>query len=62
MRHYLLAIALAAASFAFTATGHAGTSYTDGYYGHYQQNCVTKRIRTTDRHGKSVVKRVRVCR
>lgn len=61
MRHSLLAIALAA-SFAFAATGHAGAPSGEGYYGHYQQNCITKRIRTTDRHGKSVVKRVRICR
>ena len=61
MRHYLLALALAAASLAFTAPGHAGTSHGEGYYGHYQQNCITKRIRTEDQYGKTVVKRVRIC-
>lgn len=61
MRHYLLALALAAASLAFTAPGHAGTAYADGYYGHYQQTCITKRIRTEGLYGKTVTKRVRIC-
>lgn len=61
MRHYLLALALATASLAFTATGHAGAPYADGYYGHYQQTCITKRIRTEDPHGKTIIKRVRIC-
>lgn len=61
MRHYLLALTLAAASLAFTATGHAGTSYGEGYYGHYQQTCITKRIRTVDAYGATVTKRVRIC-
>ncbi|MCR6500815.1 hypothetical protein MUO32_17335 [Shinella sp. CPCC 101442] len=61
MRQYLLALALAAASLAFTAPGHAGTAYADGYYGHYQQNCITKRMRMEDHTGKTVTKRVRIC-
>lgn len=61
MRHNLLALALAAASLAFTATGHAGPSHADGYYGHYQQSCITKRIQTQDQHGKATTKRVRIC-
>jgi hypothetical protein len=61
MRHYRLALALAAASLAVTAPGHAGTASTDGYYGHYQQTCITKRIRTEDPYGKTVTKRVRIC-
>ena len=61
MRHYLLALALAAASLSFTATGHAGTAYVEGYYGRYQQTCITKRVRTEDPYGKTVVKRVRIC-
>jgi hypothetical protein len=61
MRHYLLALALAAASLAFTATGHAGPSYANGTYGHYQQTCITKRVQTQDQHGKAVTKRVRIC-
>lgn len=61
MRHSLLALALAAVSFTFIATGHAGTPYAQGYYGHYQQTCITKRIRTEDPHGKSITKRVRIC-
>jgi hypothetical protein len=61
MRHTLLALAIAAVSLAFTATGHAGTSYGEGYYGHYQQSCITKRIRTVDAYGKTITKRVRIC-
>lgn len=61
MRHYLLALGLAAASLAFTATGHAGMSYVDDSYGHHQQTCITKRIQTLDQHGKTVSKRVRIC-
>ena len=61
MRHYLLALALAAASLSFTSTGHAGNGYGQGYYGHYQQNCITKRIRTADAYGRTVTKRVRIC-
>ena len=62
MRHTLLALALAAASLALTTAGHAGTSYGEGYYGQYQQTCVTKRIRTTDAYGRTITKRVRICR
>ena len=62
MRHTLLALALAAASLTFTSSGHAGNAYGEGYYGHYQQNCITKRIRTTDAYGRVVTKRVRICR
>lgn len=62
MRHTLLALALAAASLAFTSAGHAGaSSYGQGYYGHYQQNCITKRVRTADASGRTVTKRVRIC-
>jgi hypothetical protein len=61
MRLYLLALTLAALSFTFTATGHAGTPYAEGYYGHYQQTCITKRIRTADPYGKTITKRVRIC-
>ena len=61
MRHTLLALALAAASLAFTSTGHAGNAYGEGYYGHYQQSCITKRIRTVDAYGRMVTKRVRIC-
>jgi hypothetical protein len=61
MRHNLLALALAAASLAFTAPGHAGPTYADGTYGHYQQTCITKRVQTQDQHGKAVTKRVRIC-
>lgn len=61
MRLTLLALALAASSFAFATAGHAGNGYGQGYYGHYQQNCITKRIRTTDAYGRTVVKRVRIC-
>ena len=62
MRHYLLALALAAASLAFTSAGHAGNAYGEGYYGHYQQSCITKRVSTVDARGRAVVKRVRICR
>ena len=58
----LLALALAAASITLPSTGHAGTSHGEGYYGHYQQNCITKRIRTADAYGRTVTKRVRICR
>jgi hypothetical protein len=61
MRHVLIALTLAAASLAFTATGHAGNAYGEGYYGHYQQSCITKRIRTVDAYGRSITKRVRIC-
>ena len=61
MRQYLLAVALAAVYLIFTATGHAGASYADGFYGHYQQSCITKRIRTEGRDGRMVTKRVRIC-
>ncbi len=64
MRHYLLALALAAASLALSTPGQAGASYASaqqGYYGHYQQTCITKRMRTEDRAGKTVTKRVRIC-
>ena len=61
MRLTLLALALAASSFAFVTAGHAGNDYVEGYYGHYQQSCITKRIRTTDAYGRTVVKRVRIC-
>lgn len=61
MRQYLLALALAAISLTFTATGHAGTSHAEGYYGHYQQTCITKRIRTESHDGRTVTKRVRIC-
>ena len=61
MRHYLLALALAAASLVFSVPGHAGTPYAEGYYGHDQQTCITKRIRAEDRAGRSVTKRVRIC-
>jgi hypothetical protein len=61
MRHYLLALALAAASLAFTATGHAGLSVTHGTNGRDPQTCITKRVQTTDQHGKATSKRVRIC-
>lgn len=61
MRQILIALTLAAASLAFTATGHAGNAYGEGYYGHYQQSCITKRIRTVDAYGRTVTKRVRIC-
>lgn len=61
MRQTLLALALAAASLAFTATGHAGTSYGEGYSAHDRQNCITKRIRTADASGRRITKRVRIC-
>ncbi|MCJ8054234.1 hypothetical protein GB928_008705 [Shinella curvata] len=62
MHHNLIALALAAASLAFTAPGHAGTPSADGYYGHYQQTCITKRTRMEDHTGKTITKRVRICR
>ena len=61
MRPYLAALAIAATAFIFTAPGHAGTSHGEGYYGHYQQACITKRIRTEAPHGKTIIKRVRIC-
>ncbi|MCO5153312.1 MULTISPECIES: hypothetical protein [unclassified Shinella] len=61
MRPNLAALAIAAASFVFTAPGHAGTSYGEGYYGHYQQTCITKRIRMENPYGKTITKRVRIC-
>lgn len=64
MRHTFLALVLASASLAFISPGQAGASYTyaqQGYYGHYQQTCITKRMRTEDRAGKIVTKRVRIC-
>ena len=61
MRPLLSALVLAATTFAFTAPGKAGNPG-EGYYGHYQQNCITKRIRTTDAYGRIVTKRVRICR
>ncbi|ANH02649.1 MULTISPECIES: hypothetical protein [Shinella] len=57
----LTALVIAAAAFIFAAPGHAGTSYGEGYYGHDQQTCITKRIRTEDPHGKTIAKRVRIC-
>jgi hypothetical protein len=62
MRRTLIALALAATSLIATSIGHAGTAYSDSYYGHYQQNCITKRIRTIDADGRAVTKRVRICR
>ncbi len=62
MRHCLLTLALAVAALTFSSAGHAGTSYPEGYYGHYQQTCITKRVRTTDAHGRTITKRVRICR
>ena len=61
MRQILIALTLAAASLAFTATGHAGNAYGEGYYGHYQQSCITKRMETRDETGRTVTKRVRIC-
>jgi hypothetical protein len=61
MRPTLLAVALAAALLPLTSASHAGASYGDGYYGPYQQNCITKRIRTADAYGRPVTKRVRIC-
>lgn len=58
MRLTLLALALAAVSFTFTA---AGASYGEGYRAHDPQNCVTKRFRMADAHGRTVAKRVRIC-
>lgn len=61
MRPTLLALALAGVLFPFTPVSHADASYGEGYYGHYQQNCITKRIRTADAYGRPVTKRVRIC-
>ena len=61
MRPHLIALAIAAASLVFTAPGHAGSSHGEGYYGHYQQTCITKRIRSEDPHGKTITNRVRIC-
>ncbi len=64
MRHTVLALVLASTALAFSAPGQAGASYVyaqQGYYGHYQQTCITKRMRTEDRTGKTVTKRVRIC-
>ncbi len=61
MRPHLIALAIAATSLVFTAPGHAGSSHGEGYYGHYQQTCITKRIRSEDPHGKTITKRVRIC-
>ncbi|MEW9616831.1 hypothetical protein AB3G45_23785 [Shinella sp. S4-D37] len=61
MRPHLIALAIAAASLVSTASGHAGSSHGEGYYGHYQQTCITKRIRSEDPHGKTITKRVRIC-
>lgn len=58
MRLTLLALALAAASLTFTA---AGASSDEGYRAHDPQNCVTKRFRVADAHGRTVTKRVRIC-
>ncbi|GMB81051.1 hypothetical protein NN6n1_18340 [Shinella zoogloeoides] len=60
MRPLLSVLVLAAATLAFTAPGNAGAPR-EGYYGHYQQNCITKRIRTADAYGRIVTKRVRIC-
>ena len=64
MRHTLLALVLASASLAFSAPGQADASYAyaqQGYYGHYQQSCITKRMETRDQTGRTVTKRVRIC-
>lgn len=58
MRLILLAFALAAVSFTFTA---AGASSDEGYRAHDRQDCVTKRFRVADAHGRTVTKRVRIC-
>jgi hypothetical protein len=58
MRHYLLALGLAAASLALTATGHADTGYASLSS---QQSCTTKRVQALDQHGKAISKRVRIC-
>jgi hypothetical protein len=55
MRLTLLALALAAVSFTFTAAGASS------YRAHDPQNCVTKRFRMADAHGRTVTKRVRIC-
>ena len=60
MRPLLSALVLAAAAFGFTAPGKAGNPG-EGYYGHYQQTCITKRIRTENPYGKTITKRVRIC-
>ena len=62
MRYSLVALALAAASFSVTATGHAGASYAEGYSDHRQQTCVTERIHAERRDGRTVTKRFRICR
>lgn len=62
MRRTLLALALAAASLAVPSAGHAGNTRGEGYYGHYQQSCITRRISGVDARGRTVVKRVRICR
>ena len=58
MRHYLLAIALAAASVALSVPGHAGTAYSEG---DGQLTCITKRVNMKDNSGKIAIRRVRVC-
>ena len=58
MRHYLLAIALAAASLALSVPGHAGTTHGEG---DGRQTCITKRLNMKDNSGKSAIRRVRVC-
>lgn len=61
MRHYLLALAIAAASFCFTGNGNAETRHSVQYYGDYQQKCFTKRIKVQDQRGDWITKRVRIC-
>lgn len=62
MHHDLLALALAAASLVYTVPGHADTPSADGYHGHDRQTCITRRTRLEDHTGKTVTKRVRICR
>ncbi|MCF3639137.1 hypothetical protein LXM94_04070 [Rhizobium sp. TRM95111] len=63
MRHYVAALLIAAASLPFATPSAAGGYAEDGssYYGSYQQQCITKRVRTQDHSGRWIVKRVRVC-
>ncbi|WP_341643331.1 hypothetical protein [Thauera sp. SDU_THAU2] len=62
MRHYCLALALAAASLAFTVSGHAGLRYGEERSSILGRTCVTKEIRNADRDGRAVMRRVRLCR
>jgi hypothetical protein len=71
MRHFLVAVALAAiptislAAMPQTVV-ESRQRYNDFYYKSYdtafEPVCVARKVRTTDDHGNVVIKKVRVCR